>query len=192
MTPVQTAPEGAADYQDDLARRLSGDSTSRAFVFAALILAFSIWDHFVDADHAMAALWWRIATACAILLVQGLWVVSKRKSYTLYRRLVLTHTVTVPLGMTTYTLPGLALSRWKLPRSSRSTTRSAANSSTLTALLGPMMTVVRSSRVNFTPEPGPLAMRLPSTTGCPRRLSCPTTRGAALVTAAAWCRPKLS
>jgi diguanylate cyclase (GGDEF)-like protein len=91
---------GDTSYQDDLALRLSGDSTKRAFAFSALILAFNIWDHFVDPDHAMAALWWRLATACAILLVQGLWVVSKRKSYTLYRRLVLIHTVTVPFGMT--------------------------------------------------------------------------------------------
>lgn len=91
---------GDTGYQDDLALRLSGDSTKRAFAFSILIVAFNIWDHFVDADHAMAALWWRIATAAAILLVQGLWVISKRKSYTLYRRLVLTHTVTVPIGMT--------------------------------------------------------------------------------------------
>ncbi len=91
---------GDTGYQDDLAVRLSGDSTKRAIAFSVLILAFNIWDHFVDPDHAMAALWWRLATACAILLVQGLWVLSKRKSYTLYRRLVLTHTVTVPLGMT--------------------------------------------------------------------------------------------
>ena len=91
---------GEAAYQDDLAIRLSNDSSARAVVFALLILGFNIWDRFIDDVHADTALLWRLATAAAILLVQGGWVVSRHKTYRLYRRLVLTHTVTVPLGMT--------------------------------------------------------------------------------------------
>lgn len=94
------AGPGEADYQDDLAQRISGDSTIRAFAFALLILAFNIWDRFVDAVHADDALPWRIGTALAILLVHGVWVLARRKTYALYRRLVLIHTVTVPVGMT--------------------------------------------------------------------------------------------
>jgi diguanylate cyclase (GGDEF)-like protein len=96
--PVDRASEAA--YQDDLALRLSGDSSGRAVLFALLILAFNIWDRFIDPVHADRALVWRVATAVAILMVHGLWVLSRRKSYPLYRWLVLTHTVTVPFGMT--------------------------------------------------------------------------------------------
>src|SRR5690606_1772619 len=39
--------------------------------------------------------------------------------------------------------------------------------------------LVRSSSTNFTPEPGPLVIRLPSATGRPLRLSSPTRFGAA-------------
>lgn len=91
---------GETAYEDDLSLRLSGDSSTRAVLFSLLILGFNIWDRFIDAAHADTALLWRIATAAAILLVQGIWVLSRRKSYALYRRLVLIHTVTVPLGMT--------------------------------------------------------------------------------------------
>ncbi len=91
---------GRITYTDDLAFRLSGDSSLRAMLFALLILSFNILDHFIDPAQAGAALLWRAGAACAILLVQGIWVASKRKSYTLYRRLVLTHTITVPLGLT--------------------------------------------------------------------------------------------
>lgn len=93
------AGPGEADYQDDLALRISGDSTIRAFAFALLILAFNIWDRFVDAAHADDALAWRAGTAVAILAVHGVWIVAKTKSYPLYRRLVLIHTVTVPVGL---------------------------------------------------------------------------------------------
>lgn len=96
---VTAAGPGEADYQDDLALRISGDSTVRAIAFSLLILAFHIWDRFIDAAHADNALPWRIGAAVAILAVHGLWVVAKTKSYALYRRLVLIHTVTVPVGM---------------------------------------------------------------------------------------------
>jgi len=98
--PASAAIAGEAGYEDDLALRISGDSTIRAFAFALLILAFNIWDRFVDAAHADEALLWRIGTALAIIAVHGVWVVARKKSYVLYRRLVLIHTITVPLGMT--------------------------------------------------------------------------------------------
>lgn len=93
------AGSGEAHYHEDLAQRISGDSTIRAFAFSLLILAFNIWDRFVDAAHADAAMVWRIATALAIILVHGVWIVARKKTYALYRRLVLIHTVTVPIGM---------------------------------------------------------------------------------------------
>src|SRR3546814_19162723 len=88
--PDQGRPEGNAGeaaYEDDLSLRLSSDSSARAILFSLLILGFNIWDRFIDAAHADTALLWRIATAAALLLVQGLWVLSRRKSYALFRRL---------------------------------------------------------------------------------------------------------
>jgi len=103
IPPEPVPPAEAASrvsYDDDLALRLSGDSSFRAVLFCLLILGFNILDRFIDPVHANDALLWRSAVAIAILLVQGAWVISKHKSYTLYRRLVLTHTITVPTGMT--------------------------------------------------------------------------------------------
>lgn len=90
---------GRISYTDDLALRLSGDSSFRAVLFSALILGFNFLDHFIDPANAWRALVWRACTAMAILVVQAAWVLSRQKSYTLYRRLVLTHTFTVPFGM---------------------------------------------------------------------------------------------
>jgi len=97
---VIAAGSGEADYRDDLALRIGGDSTIRAFAFSLLILAFNLWDRFLDASHADQALLWRVGTAVAILAVHGVWVLSRSKTYTLFRRLVLIHTVTVPVGLT--------------------------------------------------------------------------------------------
>ncbi len=100
--PEPPQPEAAnrVSYNDDLALRLSGDSSFRALLFCLLILGLNILDRFIDPVHANDALLWRLAVAAAILVVQGFWVASKQKSYALYRRLVLTHTITVPAGMT--------------------------------------------------------------------------------------------
>lgn len=86
-------------YTDDLAVRLSNDSSRRAVLFSLLIVGFNLLDHFIDPERAMLALYWRLGAAVAILTVQGLWVLARNKTYSLYRRLVLIHTVTVPLGL---------------------------------------------------------------------------------------------
>lgn len=91
------APAERVSYADDLAVRLSNDSSRRAVLFILLIVGFNIVDHFIDPDHAMQALYWRLGAAVAITSVQGLWVLARSKSYDLYRRLVLVHCFTVPL-----------------------------------------------------------------------------------------------
>lgn len=84
-------------YLDDLAIQLVGDSTYRGIAFGLIIVLFNIWDRIIDPAHADRALLWRIAGCIAIAVVHGLWIRARRKTYRLYSRLVLTHSITVPL-----------------------------------------------------------------------------------------------
>jgi diguanylate cyclase (GGDEF)-like protein len=87
-------------YLDDLSIRLGSGSTYRGFAIGAIILLFNLWDRIIDSAHADTALLWRVAACAAILPVHGAWVRSRHKTYALYRRLVLTHSVTVPFALT--------------------------------------------------------------------------------------------
>lgn len=94
------SPSDETAYLDDLSIRLGSGSSYRGIAIGLIILLFSLWDRIIDPAHADAALLWRLGACAAIVPVHGAWVRSRHKTYALYRRLVLTHSVTVPFALT--------------------------------------------------------------------------------------------